>query len=342
MTRYSFMDDYSEGCHPAILSALSDTNMSQQIAYGDDDYSHAARLLILEYLGGVPSEVHFVAGGTLANLTVIAAILRPHEAVISANTGHIISREAGAIEAVGHKILTVETPDGKLSPEDILQTLTENAHAPHMVKPRMVYISNATETGRVYTKAELEALSHTCRKNDLYLFLDGARLGAALTSTKSDVSLADLAKLTDLFWIGGTKAGALIGEAIVINNLELTKDFAFHVKQRGALLAKGRLLGLQFKTLFETDLFFTAGITANTWASQISQAIVEAGHKLDSLTETNMIFPIFPNDLIAELEKDFRFYKWRPYDENRSVLRLVTSWATDRREVENLISAVQN
>lgn len=340
MKKFSFLDDYSEGCHPVILERLAETNASQQTAYGDDVYSIRAREVIKSHLGDHLSEVFFVASGTLANLTLIASLLRSHEAVISAATGHIVSRETGAIEAVGHKILTIEKPDGKLTPKDVIQVLAENAQAPHMVKPRLVYISDATETGRAYTLSELTALSEVCRARDLLFMVDGARLGAALTSRVSDVTLSDLARLTDVFWIGGTKAGALIGEAIVINQPELAKDFAFHIKQRGALLAKGRVLGIQFEALFGEELFFTASRYANALAWKLSNAIVDAGHELMSETETNQVFPILPNDLITALETDFRFYIWQPYGENHSVLRLVTSWATPEAQVDRFIKAL--
>ncbi len=340
MEKFSFLDDYSEGCHPRILAALAATNLSQQTAYGEDEYSNQARALIQAQLGDQPADIFFVSGGTLANLIIIASLLRPHEAVISAATGHIASRETGAIEATGHKIITVDKPDGKLTPDDILKTLAENAHVPHMAKPRLVYISDATETGRIYSKAELEALSAICREHDLIFFLDGARLGAALTSNANDVTLADIARLTDVFWIGGTKAGALIGEAIVINRPEFAQDFKFHIKQRGALLAKGRLLGIQFQALFEDDLFFASGRRANTLAAKLSNAIVVAGHSLASETETNQVFPIFPNALVEKLDADFRFYIWEPHGTDHSVLRLCTSWATPDAEVDRFIAAL--
>ncbi len=338
MTRYSFLDDYSEGCHPDILQALMRTNMSQQTAYGADEYSANARQLIQNHLGDHSSSVYFVAGGTMANIIIISSVLRSHEAVISASSGHIATRETGAIEAVGHKIITANKPDGKLTPEDVQRIIMDNAHAPHMAKPRLVYISNAAETGRIYRKSELEVLSQCCRDNDLIFFLDGARLGAALTSPVNDVSLADLARLTDVFWIGGTKAGALIGEAIVINRANFSKDFDFHIKQRGALLAKGRLLGLQFQELFGKDLFFTASRKANDLAGELSQAITATGYALLSPTETNQVFPVLPNALIERLGVHFQFYNWQSYDADHSVLRLVTSWATETRSIERFIS----
>ena len=337
MRNYSFLDDYSEGCHPQILEALASTNLLQQTAYGNDEYSEQARTAICSHMANADVPVYFVAGGTLANLTIIASVLRPHEAVIAASSGHIVVRETGAIEATGHKILTVPTVDGKLTVGDVEATVSSNAHFPHMAKPRLVYISNTTETGTVYTKAELAALSDACKANDLLLLLDGARLGAALSSAIGDCSLEDIAELTDIFWIGGTKAGALFGEAIVIPNPALAKDFLFHVKQRGALLAKGRLLGIQFRELFANDLFFTLATHANSLARKLSQAFANAGYALDAPTESNQVFPILPNQTIQTLQKDFDFYIWRKVDDDSSVIRMVTSWATDESQVDAFI-----
>ena len=250
MNKYSFLDDYSEGCHPSILDALGSTNLVQQTAYGNDEYSAQAKDLICKHFDQDDVAVHFVAGGTLANIICIASILRPYEAIISASSGHIALREAGAIEATGHKIIGVASDDGKLTPDGIKDAIKNNSHAPHMAKPKLVYISNTTELGTVYTKTELQEISSVCKANDLLLFIDGARLGAALTASTNDLNLTDIAGFADMFWIGGTKAGILFGEAIVIPNTELANEFAFNIKQRGALLAKGRVLGIQFKELF--------------------------------------------------------------------------------------------
>jgi threonine aldolase len=315
--------------------------MSQQTAYGDDEYSARARVLINKQLGDKNLPIHFVSGGTLANLTIIAASLRPHEAVIAANTGHIVLRETGAIEATGHKIITVTSNDGKLTPNDIETVLANNAHAPHMAKPRMAYISNATETGTVYTKAELAGLSNTCKENDLLLLLDGARLGVALTADINDLTLKDVAELTDIFWIGGTKAGALLGEAIVIPNEELAKDFPFHIKQRGGLLAKGRLLGIQFEALFTDRLYFDVAQHANGMAQKLSRAIADCGYSLASPTESNQIFPILPDALIERLKENYDFYVWDKANDQRSIVRLVTSWATDEEQVDALIRDIR-
>ncbi len=346
INKYSFLDDYSEGCHPAILQALTKTNLVQQTAYGEDEYSVEARSLIKAQLGNMDSSVFFVAGGTLANIIIISSCLRPHEAVIAASSGHIVVRETGAIEATGHKIITVPPEDGKLTPNGIQQALESNAHFPHMAKPRLVYISNSTEIGTLYSKAELVALSKMCKANHLLLLLDGARLGAALSADKNDLTLKDIAELTDVFWLGGTKAGALLGEAIIINNPSLAEDFAFHIKQRGALLAKGRLLGIQFVALFKAApfkaaLYFEATKFANDMAQKLSSAIEECNYPLWAQTETNQIFPLLPNALIESLQEQFDFYIWQEVDSSHSVIRLVTSWATDENKIDQFIDCLR-
>lgn len=335
---YSFKNDYSEGCHPRILEKLLATNLGQQDGYGEDAYSSEAKECIKKKIENPNAEIHFVSGGTQANFIVIASALRPHESVICANTGHINVHEAGAVEATGHKMHAVESNDGKLKVEDIQAILDEHTTVPHMVKPRMVYISNATEIGTIYVKSELENLSFYCKKNDLYLFLDGARLGSALCAENNDVTLADLSRLTDVFYIGGTKNGALLGEAIVIINPELTKVLGYHLKQRGALMAKGRILGVQFLELFKDDLFFELANHANSMAMKLSRAIKSNGYSFLTESTSNQIFPILPNSLISELSKKYGFYIWKKIDENTSAIRLVTSWATDEKMVEQFIT----
>ena len=341
MNRYSFLDDYSEGAHPVILEALSETNMVQQTAYGDDAYSQQARALIRQHMGDVNPDVWFVASGTLANILAISSALRSHEAVIAPATGHIVVRETGAIEATGHKIITVPPVDGKLTPDSIESALKANAHVPHMAKPRLVYLSNATEAGTLYTKNELGAISRLCKDRGLLLLLDGARLGAALSAEKNDLTLADIAELTDTFWIGGTKVGALLGEAIVIPNPQLREEFRFHIKQRGALLAKGRVLGLQFLALFRDRLYFDLARHANDMAQRLSSKISKAGYRFAAETETNQLFPILPNVLIEKLKDHFDFYVWEPHDESSSVIRLVTSWATQEMQVDAFAARVE-
>ena len=334
---YSFRDDYTEGCHPEILAALSETNLAQQTPYGEDDYTAKAKSLICEKIGAPGTPVHFVASGTMANLLMIAAVLKPFEAAVSVAGGHIAAHETGAIERAGHKVIEVESSDGKMRPEMITAAVHENTMPPHMARPRLVYISNATETGLAYPKAELTALYDTCESLDLLLMMDGARLGAAMASGHSDLTWPDLAALTHMFWIGGTKVGGLFGEAIVFNRAELAQDFPFHIKQRGAMISKGRALGLQFCALFENDLYMSAARAANAKAAELSAAIETAGFSLNDPTQTNQLFPILPNDLIERLEQDFAFHRWGPVDEENSAVRLVTSWATEPAQIKRFI-----
>lgn len=341
MKKYNLMNDYSEGCHHSILELLAQTNDNQQDGYGEDIYSQQAKNLIKNQIKNQKAKIYFVTGGTQANLIVISAMLKPHESVISAETGHINIHEAGAIEATGHKINAIFNNDGKVKPEDIQNILDEHITVPHMVKPKMVYISNSTEIGTVYKKNELEELSAFCKKNNLYLFLDGARLGSALTSTENDLTLADISKLTDVFYIGGTKNGALLGEAIVINNKKLQEDFPFHLKQKGALMSKGRLLGVQFMALFSNNLFFDLAEHANFMAKQISDAIKQKNYHFLIESPSNQIFPIFPNTLISKLEKNFDFYVWKKIDFKNSAIRIVTSWATKQEVVDEFISMLE-
>lgn len=341
MTIYSFLDDYSEGAHPQILQALVSSNMEQQAPYGEDVYSYEAKARIRAHLGNPDSQIFFVAGGTLANLVMIASFLRPHEAVIAAASGHIVLRETGAIEATGHKVITVPPVNGKLTPDSIRAALDANQQFPHMAKPRLVYISNASEIGTLYTKAELQAISQVCRERGLLLLLDGARLGAALSSALNDLTLSDITELTDAFWIGGTKVGALLGEAIVIADPALAQDFSFHIKQRGGLMAKGRLLGLQFHELFGPEqLFFKLARHSTVMAKKLGDGIVAAGYQMSANIETNQLFPILPNDLIAFLQTSFSFYVWQKHTEQESVVRLVTSWASEEQQVDRLVAAI--
>jgi threonine aldolase len=340
MTTFSFLDDYSEGAHPDILRALTESNYIQQAPYGDDAYSVEATTRIKACLGDTfDGAIHYVASGTMANIISISSCLRPHEAVIAVNSGHIVVREAGAIEATGHKLITVPAVDGKLTPANIEAALASNAHFPHMAKPRLIYLSNATEIGTIYTLAELREISALAKQRDLIVFLDGARLGAALASSKNDATLADIASLVDIFWIGGTKVGALLGEAIVVCNPALAVDFAFHVKQRGGMLAKGRLLGIQFQELFGArKLFVENARHANAMAEKLAAGIVSGGYALDAETATNQVFPILPDAVISTLKQDFAFYVWRKADNDHSVIRLVTSWATEERQVDAFLA----
>jgi threonine aldolase len=333
---YSFKNDYSEGAHPRILTALMESNFEQEDGYGGDRFTQQAIELIKGKLGRTDVDVHLLAGGTQTNLTALSAFLRPHEAAIAAYTGHILTHETGAIEATGHKILGVVTENGKLKPSH-LQVVMDQHTDEHMVKPKLLYISNSTEIGSIYNKNELEQLRDYCKEHKLILFMDGARLGSALCSEENDIELSDLPGLVDAFYIGGTKNGALIGEALVICRDSLKEDFRFHMKQKGALLAKGRLLGIQFQELFRDNLFFDLAIHANKMASMIRDELENANFKFLTHSPSNQIFPILPNSLIEELQKKYSFYVWEKVAPDYSAIRLVTSWATKEEEVAAFI-----
>ncbi len=339
MSKFSFKNDYSEGFHPQLIDALAKTNLEQQEGYGEDVFCEKARIAIKAKTENQNSDIYFVSGGTQANTIVITSALKSFEGVIAATTGHINVHETGAIEATGHKIILVYSHDGKVKPEDIIAEC-ERAEDHHMVRPAMVYISNSTELGSIYTKTELTALSETCKARNLYLYLDGARLGSALSSINNDITLADLSKLTDVFYIGGTKNGAIMGEAIVINNDNLKADFKYHLKQRGALLSKGRLMGVQFYELFKENLFFELALHANNMVYKIADALNEKGFTFITKPESNQIFPILPNDLIDKLLLKYEFYIWQKLEDNKSAVRLVTSWATSENKVDEFIEDI--
>lgn len=337
---YNFKNDYAEGAHPKILQKLIDTNLIQTAGYGDDPYSLAAKGLIKKAINNPQAHIYFVSGGTQTNLLVISSLLQNHEAVISAETGHIFVHETGAIEALGHRVITIPAEDGKLKKEDIAGVLERYNFRPHMVKPKLVYISNSTEIGTIYAKEELEDLHSFCKANDLYLFMDGARLGHALTAQDNTLTLADIARLTDVFYIGGTKNGALLGEAIVFNQPQLAPEFDYAIKQKGALLAKGRVLGIQFLTLFEDNLYFTLADHANQMAMKIATALQEKGYTFLTTPITNQLFPILPNQLIADLSYQYQFLEWKKIDDTHTAIRLITSWATDEKVVDQFIAAI--
>lgn len=337
---YSFKNDYSEGAHPRILSALMESNMEQLEGYGEDKYTVKAVELLKEKCGRNDIDIHLLPGGTQTNLTAISAFLRPHEAVIAANTGHILVHETGAIEATGHKIISIKVNDGKLKSEHVRAALDEHTDE-HMVKPKLVYISNPTEIGSIYSKHELKQLSKFCRSNGLLLYVDGARLGSALTSEENDMNLSDLAENVDAFYIGGTKNGALIGEALVICKESLKEDFRFHIKQKGALLAKGRILGIQFLELFKDNLYFDLAKHSNDMAKILKDGLCEAGYSFLTHSPSNQVFPVLPNVVIEKLEEKYMFYIWQKVDEDNSAIRLVTSWATKEEQVLDFIQELK-
>lgn len=337
---YSFKNDYSEGAHPRILEALIKCNMEQSEGYGEDIFTARAIKLIKEKIRREDVDVHLLVGGTQTNLTALSAFLRPHEAVIAANTGHVLVHETGAIEATGHKVISVDVEDGKLTRKNIEAVIEEHTDE-HMVKPKLVYISNSTEIGTIYKREEVEELSEVCKKYDLYLYVDGARLGSALCSNENNMKIYELAQLVDAFYIGGTKGGALIGEALVICRDTLKKDFRYHIKQKGALLAKGRILGIQFEELFKDNLYFDLATHANNMAQILKKGIKDAGHSFMINSSSNQVFPILPNKLINSLEKKYLFMIWEKIDKENSAIRLVTSWATNEEKVLEFIADVK-
>ncbi|CUU50094.1 threonine aldolase family protein [Clostridium beijerinckii] len=333
---YSFKNDYSEGAHSRILNALVETNLEQIDGYGTDQYTERSVNLLKKKIDREDVDIHLLVGGTQVNLTAISAFLRPHQAAIGADTSHINCHETGAIEATGHKVIAMRTNDGKLTP-DLIQNVVDSHSDEHMVQPKLVYISNSTELGTLYTKAELIDLHDCCKRNKLLLYLDGARLGSAIVAEESDLTLADIAKLVDAFYIGGTKNGALFGEALVICNDELKEDFRYFIKQKGGLLAKGRLLGIQFEELFKDDLYFELAKHANKMALMLKAAIVDEGYKFLTESFTNQQFPILPNNLIEKLSEKYSFNIERIIDSNYTAIRLVTSWATKEENVLEFI-----
>lgn len=337
---YSFNNDYSEGAHPKILESMMNSNLTQNSGYTTDKHTTHAYELIKKEIKCENCDIHLITGGTQANLITISAALRSHQAVISAHTGHINVHETGAIEATGHKVISMETPDGKLTVELIRKACSMHTDE-HMVQPKMVYISNSTEVGTQYLKSELEAISHFCRQNNLYLFMDGARMGAALTSPVNDLTLADIASLTDVFYIGGTKNGALFGEALVILHPDLKPDFRFIIKQRGAMLAKGWLLGIQFEELFQNNLFYELAEHANKAAAIMRKGIKECGYSFASDSVTNQLFPILPDDIIEKLKSDFLFSINEKTDSTHTVIRLVTSWAASTEAAEAFVKRLK-
>ncbi|HBU82074.1 MAG TPA: low specificity L-threonine aldolase [Paenibacillus sp.] len=335
-----FECDYNEGAHERILQRLISTNMEQTSGYGTDPHCDRARSLIRQACENEQADVHFLVGGTQTNTTVIASTLRPYQGVIAATSGHIAVHETGAIEATGHKVITVPSDDGKITPDQVKAVYDAhiNDGSPeHCVQPGMVYISQPTENGTMYSKAELQALFDVSRQCGLPFFIDGARLGYALASRNCDMNLADLARLCDVFYIGGTKIGALMGEAVVILNDKLKPDFRYMIKQKGGLLAKGRLLGIQFETLFEDGLYLEISQHAVDMAMLIHDSLAEQGISFLYDSPTNQQFPILPDYLLQDLRNRYSFTFWEKVDDTHSVVRFCTSWATQRENVDSLI-----
>ncbi len=335
---YSFKNDYSEGAHPDILEALFRNNNHQEEGYGLDRHSRHAAELIQNLVGDPEAAVHFISGGTQTNLIAIHSFLRPHEACITVSSGHIATHETGAIEATGHKLLTVIGEQGKITPAFVAPVLEEH-YFEHMVKPRLVYISNPTELGTVYTRDELANVSAYCKQKNLLLYLDGARLGSALVCKEAMLDLKTVYSLTDAFFIGGTKMGALLGEALVVRNPRLRDELRYLIKQRGAMLAKGRLLGIQFEALFENNLYFQLAEHANNMAQLLAEKLAELGCDFWIESPTNQIFPVMSSRAIERLSEKFDFYVWQKVDKSHAAIRLVTSWATTEKDVQSFIHA---
>jgi len=322
--------------HPRILEALSMVENRQFEGYGLDEYSRRATEILRKMMDAPVADIHFLSGGTQANLIAISSALRPHEAVIAPSTGHIFVHEAGSIEATGHKVCTRVGHNGKLQVNDIVSVLDEHEDE-HMVKPRLVYISLSTESGTVYTKPELSSISAFCRNNGLYLYIDGARLGAGINSAMCDLTYSDVAALADMFFIGGTKNGFLFGEAIVICNDALKADFRFHLKQHGALLSKGAAIGLQFEVMFRDGLYDELAGHSNKMAKRLATGIKTLGYEFLYPPETNLIIPIFSQEIAEKMHKLYGFYDWAKLENNMVAVRLLTSWATTEGAVDEFL-----
>ncbi len=334
-----FDSDYLEGAHPQIMEALLKTNREQTSGYSEDEYCEQAKKIIKEKFELEDVDIHFITGGTLANLTVAAAALRPHQGIISPVTGHINVHETGAIEATGHKIISVLTEDGKITATDIEKIADEHVNdevREHTVMPKMVYISNPTELGTVYSKDDIVQIREVCDRFGLLLYMDGARLGYALANEKNDTDIKFFTKMCDAFYIGGTKIGALFGEALIISNPSIKQDFRYIMKQRGGMLAKGRLLGIQFIEFFKDDLYFDISKHANECADMIKKALVQKGYPFLSESFTNQQFPIMPDEHIKKLSMKYSFSFWQKIDDSHSAIRFCTGWATTKEDAAAL------
>ena len=332
-------NDYSAGAHPKVLQALVDTNMDNTVGYGEDPYCQEARDLIKDLIKCPTANVYFAMAGTQTNLTVLSAVLRTHQAIISAETGHICVHEAGAIEATGHKVIHVPTSNGKLLPEHIDKVMEQHCNA-HWVQPKLVFISNLTETGLVYNKSELAALRKKSDEYGLYLYMDGARLAMALAHKDCDLTFEDLPKYLDAFYIGGTKCGTLMGEAIVLINESFNEGFTSLMKQRGAILAKGRLLGIQFKSILSDNLYLELGAYANQLADKLAEGIAAKGYTFNFPPSSNMIFPIFPMELIESLDGKVGYDDLIDFHNGTGCIRLVTAWSTTEEDVQQFLDLI--
>ena len=343
--RLFFASDYMEGAHPAIMQRLIETNLVKTAGYGLDEYCDSAKEKIRAACGAPDADVHFLVGGTQTNATVIDALLKSYQGVVAAETGHISTHEAGAIEFGGHKIMTLPHNNGKIDAAHVramLEGYYNDGNHDHMVMPGMIYVSHPTEYGTLYSRAELEAISSVCREYHIPLYLDGARLAYALTCPQNDITIADLASLCDVFYIGGTKCGALFGEAVVIPRPGLIPHFFTIIKQHGALLAKGRLLGIQFDALFTDGLYAHIGDIAIKAADRIRYALAENGYQLCFDSPTNQVFCILEDSVMERLAEHAEFSFWEKYDDTHTVIRFATSWATSMEDTDKLCSLLKD
>ena len=338
-----FNSDYLEGAHPALMAKLNETNMVQTIGYGEDEYCAAARVKIQNACQAPEADVHFLVGGTQTNTTVIAAVLRPWQGVLCAVSGHINCHEAGAIESTGHKVITLPTTNGKITAQQVQEYVEwhrNDESTEHIVQPGMVYISYPTEGGTLYSKAELTELYDVCRRYGLPLFIDGARLGYGVMADGADLTLPEIAHLCDVFYIGGTKCGALCGEAVVFCGMHTPAHPIPRIKQHGALLAKGRLTGVQFEALFTDGLYFEIGRQAIETAQALRRVLHERGYQFFLETPTNQQFVILPNEDMARIREHASIEYWEKYDETHTVVRFCTSWATTQKDIDALAAVL--
>lgn len=344
---FYFQNDYNAMCHPKVMEKMQLAASVRMDGYGQDDACLKAAAMIRELCGDDSLSVHFLTGGTQTNLTVIAASLRPYQAVISATSAHINEHETGAIQATGHQILTLPTSDGKITAEQI-DNLAANHYistgpgVEHSAQPKLVYISFSTELGTIYSKQELEAIRSVCDKYGMYLYIDGARLGYGLCAADCDLTIQDITRLSDVFYIGGTKQGTLFGEAVVIRNPAIAEDFRYMIKRQGGMLAKGWLLGLQFQALLEDDLYFTAARAANGYADQLRSLLSSLGCALPGYNHTNQVFTVLSDGTLDKLAVDFRFTEWCRADENHRMVRFCTSWSTTQSDLDALCDALRS
>ena len=339
MDMINMMNDYNHTAHPRVLEALLNVAGRRFVGYGLDDETAAAAEMVRSLTGLPDAAVHFMPGGTITNLTAVSAFLRPHEAVVAPASGHLYVHETGAIEATGHKVLTIPPKDGKVNGTDVRAIVRAHTDE-HMVRPKLLYLSQASELGTVYTRAELEDLRRACDDSGLYLYIDGARLGCALMSGANDMALTELARLADAFYIGGTKNGLLFGEALVINNPSLSSEFRHIVKQKGGLLSKGFLLGIQFQAILEDGLYFELARAANDAAVRLSEGLCEKGVPLLTDTVTNQVFPVVCGEALRRLEKRVLFEAWASEREDGTPIRFVASWLTTEDEIRAVLELV--